>query len=1094
MISTLKSFFKNVVHSGTASTDLKSEKRNVILTNKISLLPTLGIVLLLILRSAFSGPHASANTWLVLGCVLFIIPIMLNRFGAIYASRIVLCWLPSIFVIYVSYRVLNTIEATSVSSYLGIRFYLIAFCCFPFLVFDVRRAKLFWIGLIGPVVCILFFDRILSAFGVGYGFQSGHTDPTYFFNNVRVFISVLIVCMASYLLKSLAERNEELNEKLIQKLDEKNKAIQQQADEEVHELNHKLYLKVRELSEREFLLNQSQRIARIGSWEYRIKDAQIFWSDELYNIVGLDKSFSPSTPHLADVFGADNAVVITEVTDTLLRTGKSYDLTISTKTPLGYIKWLRMCAFPIHDGDKIVGARGICHDITYYKEAEELMRASEARYRSLFEQASNPILITDFKGNFTDVNTSFCRLFGYSREELLTRHISDVIESRNLTDRPIRFDLLAQGDHIFSERQMVKKDGTIVEVEANVKRVDENTVMAIVRDVTDLRKAQKEQQLSEARFRGAFEDSATGMALVTMDGKWLKVNRALCVIVGYTEEELLQGTFREITHPDDLAADERNMEQSLRGELTLFQVQKRYLHKSGAVVWVNINVSVIKDSSGRPQYFVAQIEDITDRQRIEWEKEHARHLLNERIKELTTLYKVSRILYGERKPIQITLDEIASILPNAWQHQDVAAARITWNGAKFDTPNFSKGAHSQTAKFVSPDGVEGTIEVVYLEPRPADFEGPFMVEERHLINMVAEMIQIFLNQTYGEAALKQSQANLNATINNTQTLIWSVDTEYKLITFNQTFEKYVKQVYDMNPMAGSRLLPDSEVGPDMEEFRQKWIGLYNRAINGEIFTFEEHRRGQDMLYSLGPIKEADRVIGANVFADNITKRKAHDRELAEANRKIDDLKLMALRSVMSPHFIFNVLNSIQFFIARNDRLNAISYLSTFSKLIRRILTHSVNSSIKLEDEIEMLRNYVDLEMTRFENKFDFFINVDPEVEVDAIEIPSLLIQPYVENAILHGLYNKQGRGTLKINIHDRDDLVVFEIEDDGVGREAAIKLRQKNFPTHKSMGIRLTEERLKLIKRQSAAAFEIEDLVNAEGPCGTRVTISIGRQ
>ena len=200
---------------------------------------------------------------------------------------------------------------------------------------------------------------------------------------------------------------------------------------------------------------------------------------------------------------------------------------------------------------------------------------------------------------------------------------------------------------------------------------------------------------------------------------------------------------------------------------------------------------------------------------------------------------------------------------------------------------------------------------------------------------------------------------------------------------------------------------------------------------------------------------------------------------------------MALRSAMSPHFIFNVLNSIQFFIAKNDRLNAINYLSTFSKLIRSILTHSVNNKIKLADEIELLKNYVQLEMTRFENKFKFILNVDPEVDIDGIEIPSLLIQPYVENAILHGLYKKQEQGTLQIRINEHDGTLVFEIEDDGIGREAAIKLNTENFPSHKSMGIKLTEERLRLINEYHRAAFEIEDLVNENGPCGTRVRITV---
>ena len=190
---------------------------------------------------------------------------------------------------------------------------------------------------------------------------------------------------------------------------------------------------------------------------------------------------------------------------------------------------------------------------------------------------------------------------------------------------------------------------------------------------------------------------------------------------------------------------------------------------------------------------------------------------------------------------------------------------------------------------------------------------------------------------------------------------------------------------------------------------------------------------------------------------------------------------MALRSVMSPHFIFNVLNSIQYFIAKNDRLNAINYLSMFSKLVRSILTHSVNNKISLAEEIELLKNYIQLEMVRFENKFEFSIELSPGVDTDSIIIPSLLIQPYVENAILHGLYNKKTPGKLLIRIHEDEDMLTFIIEDNGIGREAAQKLRMESFRPHNSMGINITEERLKLINLGQQAAFEVEDLKDENG-------------
>jgi sensor histidine kinase YesM len=116
--------------------------------------------------------------------------------------------------------------------------------------------------------------------------------------------------------------------------------------------------------------------------------------------------------------------------------------------------------------------------------------------------------------------------------------------------------------------------------------------------------------------------------------------------------------------------------------------------------------------------------------------------------------------------------------------------------------------------------------------------------------------------------------------------------------------------------------------------------------------------------------------------------------------------------------------------------------------------------------------------------------VDKSLDVDGIQIPSLLIQPYVENAILHGLYNKPDKGTLRISVtEDEDERILFEIEDDGIGRTAAMELKQKNFPTHKSMGISLTEDRLKLINAQDNVSFETIDLFTEGNPSGTKMKI-----
>jgi sensor histidine kinase YesM len=231
---------------------------------------------------------------------------------------------------------------------------------------------------------------------------------------------------------------------------------------------------------------------------------------------------------------------------------------------------------------------------------------------------------------------------------------------------------------------------------------------------------------------------------------------------------------------------------------------------------------------------------------------------------------------------------------------------------------------------------------------------------------------------------------------------------------------------------------------------------------------------------------------------DITERKREEEEakknlaqLAEAEKKLGEARVTALRSAMNPHFIFNALNSIQFFISKNERQEAIQYLSTFSKLIRGILGGAAQNTIKLTDELDLLKHYINLELIRFEKKINVVFTVDPEINKGNIEIPALVVQPFVENAILHGLYDKRAEGNLKISVHKPTaDFLLFIVEDDGIGRAAAGQIQaMKNLEHHKSLGVSLAEERLKIINADSHIAVETEDLFDNGIPAGTRVKI-----
>ncbi len=229
--------------------------------------------------------------------------------------------------------------------------------------------------------------------------------------------------------------------------------------------------------------------------------------------------------------------------------------------------------------------------------------------------------------------------------------------------------------------------------------------------------------------------------------------------------------------------------------------------------------------------------------------------------------------------------------------------------------------------------------------------------------------------------------------------------------------------------------------------------------------------------------------------NRIRQKNEIERTMLEMEKKIFETERKALRLQMNPHFIFNTLNAIQYFIFQNDKLSANKYISMFSKLIRQILVNSQQNTILLKDDLTALDLYVELELLRFENMFDFKISVFPDESILEYQIPSMILQPYVENAIRHGLIHRKEKGLLQIVVRKEEEgRILCLIEDNGIGREKAEEIRQKTKPDHQSLGIQITESRLRLINKLYGSEMFIKtvDLKDSQGNAlGTRVELSI---
>ncbi len=209
-------------------------------------------------------------------------------------------------------------------------------------------------------------------------------------------------------------------------------------------------------------------------------------------------------------------------------------------------------------------------------------------------------------------------------------------------------------------------------------------------------------------------------------------------------------------------------------------------------------------------------------------------------------------------------------------------------------------------------------------------------------------------------------------------------------------------------------------------------------------------------------------------------------EIYSINEQLSNAKLDALRSQMNPHFIFNCINSIDALIQSNDKYHATVYLNKFAKLLRNILDSSKQNTVTLSKDIDTLKLYVELEQLRHENKFTAEIYTDDFLIQDDFKVPPLIIQPFVENAILHGIrYRTDNNGKLKVSVSKKNNYLQYVIEDNGVG----ISFHQNKKNEKTSYGIEMTIDRVKLFNNEEKASIEIIDLIAQHKPIGTRVTV-----
>jgi LytS/YehU family sensor histidine kinase len=285
----------------------------------------------------------------------------------------------------------------------------------------------------------------------------------------------------------------------------------------------------------------------------------------------------------------------------------------------------------------------------------------------------------------------------------------------------------------------------------------------------------------------------------------------------------------------------------------------------------------------------------------------------------------------------------------------------------------------------------------------------------------------------------------------------------------------------------SNLVYNSNVGLSSAKLRYD-VDSHNKQVQLLSLRLKNQRL---LIYGFSILVFLILTIGLLLFRASKLKEK---RRLSELNRKVSEIRQANLRQQMNPHFIFNTLNSIQYYMYQHDKLATNNYLTKFSNLMRKVLDNSQHTSIPLTDELNALSLYLELETIRFKDKFTYEIKVDDEIDPMIYKVPTMLIQPYVENSICHGLMPMEGKGSVQIDIKLEKDYLLCRIEDNGIGREAAQERKASRGVNHNSLGTQIAASRLDLVNELDGTSLKTKytDLRDMNGePAGTLVEIHI---
>lgn len=515
----------------------------------------------------------------------------------------------------------------------------------------------------------------------------------------------------------------------------------------------------------------------------------------------------------------------------------------------------------------------------------------------------------------------------------------------------------------------------------------------------------------------------------------------------------------------------------------------------GNWIWVEMTSTILYDSMGSASQIVEIISDITERKRSELaliENERRLRFITDNTSDGFMIFKDNEIIYYS--------SQCEKLFGYSWEQ--VQSLNIV-----------------EIFEFVHKDDIEVLNKVIGDIPQLLGKNIFFELRVKHkngyyfwievVVNVVlgddsypissVVVIRNIENRKNMEIALKESKQKLNIILNSLDEVVWAREYPSLKPLF---ISESIMNIYGISSddwRNDKFRLNDFAIQEDQPILEDLIISLEESGYSSGTFRIKDKSGNLKWIYTSNKKVKDDTMdlsLISGIFKD-VTKIKEAENETQIAKQETEmaqnaysELELRALQMQMNPHFIFNALNSIQSYIINKDEQMANFYLTKFAALIRQFLDSSRSKYISINEEIANLKLYVELEKLRFDNKFEYVFELDPKVN-KYNEIPTMLLQPFIENAINHGLRYKSTKGFLRISFKDIDNRIVVRIEDNGVGRKAAEKIKSLSSQGYKSQGLKITTHRIENYNKLNLENIEykISDLLENSENIGTLVEI-----